>query len=173
MHWRRKWQPTPAFLPGESQGWESGGLPSMVSHRVGHDWRDLAAAAALKLIGFVFLVYRSELHQSHTHRYTYALKPETCLLLALNFKEESNINIAVEGENSFSTQRTQMQSTESWNSIRNYSIQWGISQFSRSVMSNSLQPHESQYTRSPCLSPTPGVYSNSRQIGRASCRERV
>ena len=20
MHWRRKWQPTPAFLPGESQG---------------------------------------------------------------------------------------------------------------------------------------------------------
>ena len=23
MHWRRKWQPTPAFLPGESQGQES------------------------------------------------------------------------------------------------------------------------------------------------------
>ena len=23
MHWRRKWQPTPVFLPGESQGWES------------------------------------------------------------------------------------------------------------------------------------------------------
>ena len=21
MHWRRKWQPTPGFLPGESQGW--------------------------------------------------------------------------------------------------------------------------------------------------------
>ena len=21
MHWRRKWQPTPLFLPGESQGW--------------------------------------------------------------------------------------------------------------------------------------------------------
>jgi len=20
MHWRRKWQPTPVFLPGESQG---------------------------------------------------------------------------------------------------------------------------------------------------------
>ena len=20
-HWRRKWQPTPVFLPGESQGW--------------------------------------------------------------------------------------------------------------------------------------------------------
>ena len=46
-HWRRKWQPTPVFLPGESQGWgEPGGLPSMGSHRVGHDWSDLAAAAA-------------------------------------------------------------------------------------------------------------------------------
>ena len=23
LHWRRKWQPTPVFLPGESQGWQS------------------------------------------------------------------------------------------------------------------------------------------------------
>ena len=23
MHWRRKWQPTPVFLPGEYQGWRS------------------------------------------------------------------------------------------------------------------------------------------------------
>ena len=23
MDWRRKWQPTPVFLPGESQGWRS------------------------------------------------------------------------------------------------------------------------------------------------------
>ena len=37
MHWRRKWHPTPVFLPGESQGWEPGGLPSMGSPRVGHD----------------------------------------------------------------------------------------------------------------------------------------
>ena len=91
MHWRRKWQPTPVFLPGESQGrgslvygvaqsrtrlsdftltfhfqalekemathssvlaWripgmgEPGGLLSMGSHRVGHDWSNLAAAVA-------------------------------------------------------------------------------------------------------------------------------
>ena len=46
MHWRRKWQPTPVFLPGESQEWEPGGVLSMGSHRVGHDWSDLAAAAA-------------------------------------------------------------------------------------------------------------------------------
>ena len=23
MHWKKKWQPTPVFLPGESQGWGS------------------------------------------------------------------------------------------------------------------------------------------------------
>ena len=34
-------------------------------------------------------------------------------------------------------------------------------QFSHSVMSNSLRPHEPQYTRPPCPSPTPGVYPNS------------
>ena len=34
-------------------------------------------------------------------------------------------------------------------------------QFSHSVVSDSLQPHESQHTRPPCLSPTPGVHSNS------------
>ena len=34
-------------------------------------------------------------------------------------------------------------------------------QFSRSVVSDSLWPHESQHARSPCPSPTPGVYSNS------------
>ena len=34
-------------------------------------------------------------------------------------------------------------------------------QFSRSVVSNSLRPHESQHARPPCPSPTPGVYPNS------------
>ena len=34
-------------------------------------------------------------------------------------------------------------------------------QFSRSVVSDSLQPHESQHARPPCPSPTLGVHSNS------------
>ena len=34
-------------------------------------------------------------------------------------------------------------------------------QFSRSVMSNYLQPHESQHEGPPCSSPTPGIHSNS------------
>ena len=45
LHWRRKGQPTPVFLSGESQGREPGGLPSLGSHRVRHDWSDLAVAA--------------------------------------------------------------------------------------------------------------------------------
>ena len=35
-------------------------------------------------------------------------------------------------------------------------------QFSHSVMSNSLRPHESQHTRPPCPSLTPGVHPDSR-----------
>ena len=34
-------------------------------------------------------------------------------------------------------------------------------QFSRSVVSDPLQSHESQHARPPCPSPTPGVYPNS------------
>ena len=114
LFWRRKWQPTPVFLPRESRvqrtlmgccpwghksqsrlkglnmhactgegngnstgywilqldtgyssvlAWripgteEPGGLPPVVSHRVGHDWSDLAAAAWLL---FPFNRWRNE-----------------------------------------------------------------------------------------------------------------
>ena len=45
MHWRRKWQPTPVFLPGESQG-----QGSLVGYRLwgrteSDTTSDLAAAA--------------------------------------------------------------------------------------------------------------------------------
>ena len=34
-------------------------------------------------------------------------------------------------------------------------------QFSRSLMSRSLRPHELQYARPPCPTPTPGAHPNS------------
>ena len=37
-------------------------------------------------------------------------------------------------------------------------------QFSRSVVSDSLRPHELQHTRPPCPSPTPGVHPNPRRF---------
>ena len=40
--------------------------------------------------------------------------------------------------------------------------QGGSVQFSCSVVSDSLQPHESQHARPPCPSPTPAVHSDSR-----------
>ena len=55
-----------------------------------------------------------------------------------------------------------------WNSI---SMPIGLVssvQFSLSVMSNSLQPHELQHTRPPYPSPTPQVYSNSCPSSRWS-----
>ena len=39
-------------------------------------------------------------------------------------------------------------------------------QISRSVVSDSLQPHESQHARPPCPSPTPGVHADSRPSSR-------
>ena len=42
-----------------------------------------------------------------------------------------------------------------------YQRPWLSVQFSRSIVSDSLSPHESQHARPPCPSPTPGVYSDS------------
>ena len=39
--------------------------------------------------------------------------------------------------------------------------QFSSVQFSHSVVSNSLQPHELQHARPPCPSPTPGIHSDS------------
>jgi len=42
MHWRRKWQPTPVVLPGESHGQRSQAGYNPWGRRAGHDWIDLA-----------------------------------------------------------------------------------------------------------------------------------
>ena len=39
-------------------------------------------------------------------------------------------------------------------------------QFSHSVVSDSLRPHESQHAKPPCPTPTPGVHSNSCPLSR-------
>ena len=41
-------------------------------------------------------------------------------------------------------------------------LQFSSVQFSRSIVSDSLRPHESQHARPPCPSPSPGVHSDSR-----------
>ena len=51
-HWRRKWQPTPVLLPGESQG-----RCSLKGSRLWGctDWSDLAAAAAASSTHYIFV----------------------------------------------------------------------------------------------------------------------
>ena len=48
------------------------------------------------------------------------------------------------------------------------SLQFSSGQVSRSFVSDSLRPHESQHVRPPCPSPTPGVHSDSR-LSLQSC----
>ena len=55
-----------------------------------------------------------------------------------------------------------------WWVVVDKNILWYLSsvQFSRSVMSDTLWPHELQHARPPCPSPTPQVYSNSCPLSR-------
>ena len=59
LDWRRQWQPTPVLLPGKIPWMDKpGGLPSMGSHRVRHDWSDLAAAEA-EWLDYIFTLVQS------------------------------------------------------------------------------------------------------------------
>ena len=118
-------------IPGTGK---PGGLPSMWSHRVGHDWSDLAAAAAA--------AYTKKCTHVYTHINTRGAL-ERCSLL-----EELGA----------------MHNKVSWIIHRVISV--SSVQFSHSVVSNSLRPHESQHARLPCASPSPGVHSNSRPSSR-------
>ena len=52
------------------------------------------------------------------------------------------------------------------NSLMSFKYLLSPVQFSHSVVSDSLQPHEPQHGRPPCPSPTPRVYPNSRPLSR-------
>ena len=48
-------------------------------------------------------------------------------------------------------------------------MSYEFTSFSLSVMSDSLQLHESQHTRPPCPSPTPGVQPNPSPLSQGCC----
>ena len=52
----------------------------------------------------------------------------------------------------------------SW--LPTFAFQSSSVQFSHSVVSDSLWPHELQHTRPPCLSPNPGVHSESHPLSQ-------
>ena len=106
-------------IPGTG---EPGGLLSMGSHRVGHDWSDLAAAAALTFPFYTAYIFFMNIT-------LFEILIISCRKLCLSLK---------------------------------YYFFWPLSSvhFSRSVVSNSLWPHELWHARPPCPSPTPRVHSN-------------
>ena len=61
------------------------------------------------------------------------------------------------GKFSFQTQRKAMPENVQNRTITLLSVQFSTVQFSCSVVSKYLRPHESQHARPPCPSPTPGV----------------
>ena len=84
----------------------------------------------------------------YAHNNTLMAESEEALKsLLMKVKEESE-KVGLK----FNIQKTKIMASGPINSI----------QFSHSVVSNSLGSHESQHTRPPCPSPTPGVHSDSR-----------
>ena len=79
-----------------------------------------------------------------------------CTQYATKFGKLSSLHRTAKDQFSCQSQRKAMlkkvQTTAQFSSI----------QFSHSVVSDSLRPQESQHTRPPCPSPSPGVHSHSR-----------
>ena len=76
--------------------------------------------------------------------------------MAESKEELKSLLMKVKEENEKASLKLNIQKTKIMTSSPMSSVQ-----FSRSVVSDSLRPHESQHARPPCPSPSPGVHSNS------------
>ena len=148
-------------IPGTE---EPGGLLSMGSHRVGHDWSDLAAAAAL---------YEGE-HKGEWNEGLLSLgwigkkvNPERGWKMGKSRRGRDreqewrkNRQIVTETEN--------RKDRKLWAKTEIVSLWWQISgQFSSvAQLRLTLWPCGGEHVRPPCPSPTPGVYSNSCSLSR-------
>ena len=115
MYWRRKWQPTPVFLPGEFQGQRAWWAAVYgVAHRVRHDWSDLAAIrsskkqeSSRKNIYFCFMDYAKAFDCVDHNKLWKILKEMgvsdhlTCLLRNLYAGQEATVSIGHETEDWF------------------------------------------------------------------------
>ena len=140
-------------IPGTE---EPGGLPSMGSHRVGHDWSDLAAAAEMFLITHSNYLIDTDLFSS------ICLLKRTlvvCIFQGICSFHWRFLNNGCKIIKTFPYYSLDFYVIFSDNPFF-YSFFSSV-QFSHSVMSNSLWPHELQHARPPCPSPTPGVHPNS------------
>ena len=118
-----------------------------------------------------FPVYHQllELAQTHVHRVGNAIPPPHPLLSpcppALNLSQHQGLSQWVNSSHQVarvSEYYGELLKSKHSIPLKQNRSQFSSVQFSRSVVSNSLRPHESQHTRSPGPSPTPGVHSDSR-----------
>ena len=171
MHWRRKWQPTPAFLPGESQGlgslrgcrlWGRTELDTTKSTQQqkqqqlwGKDlWRPLLPAG----------LQQSQSSLSHP-----TLTPEVrthrgpVSVAGSNVEPHRDPGPAFDVYLDSGSFLTDLPPLFLHSQIKEKSFQkhnCGINSV-QSLSRVSFRPHEPQHTPSPRPSPTPRVYSNS------------
>ena len=137
--WRRQWHPTPVLLPGKS-----------------HEWRSLEGYSPWGRWG------SDTTERLHSHFSLSRIgegngNPLQCSCLE-NPRDWGAWWAAIcrVAQSQTQLKRLSSSSINICTHVRIISIQ-----FSRSVVSNSLRPHELQHARPPCPSPTPGVYSDS------------
>ena len=137
------WQPTPVFLPGESQGQRSlaGHSPwdhkeSDMTEAIEHTCTQITVESILLYLRASETANLSKLRFVGLAVFKTVLPPPKYSII-----EAASENI----------QKTKIMAPDPISSV----------QFSCSVMSNSLRPHETQQARPPCPSPIPGVYPNS------------
>ena len=72
ISWRRKWQPTPVFLPGKSHRWRSLVGCSPLGRRVGDDWATLLSPFHLQVYHILSIHSSAEVHLGYFHLLLYA-----------------------------------------------------------------------------------------------------
>ena len=143
MPWKRKWQATSVFLPGEFHGQRS----PMGYSAWGHRESDTTEQLTPSHFHFSpFFTQEGHLSVSLSSLLVYTLNIPITPLFHLDCY---NSHLALH-------RLTQCSASFPFSSV----------QFSRSVMSDSLRPHESQHARPPCPSPTPRVYPSSYALSR-------
>ena len=143
---RRAWQPAPLLLPGESHG-----LRSLVGCS---PWGDKESDMT-ETTEHIGAHVRSHTH-THTHTYPHLHTHTFSMVNILQYGEFTLFILCLTIESPIALNEE--------NAIKHllYLPVFSSVQYSRSVVSDSLRPHESQHARPPCPSPTPGVHSGSR-----------
>ena len=145
--WSRKWQPAPVCLPGRFHGQRS---PWVTVHGVRKELDTLSYWACThthththtwwKLAGYFFKTLAKTAFQNSMWHFHSLPSGALITPFAIISKYSHILSVII---------------------LYIRMICLSSVQFSFLVVSNSLRPHESQHSRPPCPSPTPGVQSNS------------